>query len=67
MERQKGTDMTTQTLPIAATSARARRLAALAGIFLMGAALVFVAGFAQPQALHDAAHDSRHGLSFPCH
>ena len=35
--------------------------------FLLGAFLVYGAGFAQPQALHNAAHDSRHAFAFPCH
>ncbi len=34
---------------------------------LLGAFILFSVGFAQPQALHDTAHDSRHALSFPCH
>jgi cobalt transporter subunit CbtB len=31
--------------------------------------LVFVAGvgFASPQTIHDAAHDTRHAFTFPCH
>jgi len=31
--------------------------------------LVFIAGvgFASPQAIHDAAHDTRHAFTFPCH
>jgi cobalt transporter subunit CbtB len=33
----------------------------------IGVAFVFVAGFAQPHRLHNAAHDTRHALSFPCH
>lgn len=45
--------------------ADARRTALLA--FLVGAALVFVTGFAHVDALHNAAHDTRHALSFPCH
>ena len=32
-----------------------------------GAFLVFGAGLANPSAIHDAAHDTRHALSFPCH
>lgn len=35
--------------------------------FVLGAAMVFVTGFAHPEVLHNAAHDSRHALSFPCH
>lgn len=45
--------------------ARALRVALLA--FAMGAAFIFVVGFAQPHGLHNAAHDTRHALSFPCH
>ncbi len=35
--------------------------------FTLGAGLVFLAGFAYPSAAHNAAHDTRHALSFPCH
>jgi cobalt transporter subunit CbtB len=41
-------------------------LAALAAI-LLGAFLVFGAGFAGSAALHEAAHDGRHAFAFPCH
>ncbi|MDA1000465.1 MAG: CbtB-domain containing protein [bacterium] len=34
---------------------------------LLGIFLIYGAGFAQPQVLHDAAHDSRHALGFVCH
>ncbi len=34
---------------------------------LVGASLVFTAGFAHSDALHDAAHDVRHSTGFPCH
>ncbi|NQV46945.1 MAG: CbtB-domain containing protein [Rhodospirillaceae bacterium] len=34
---------------------------------LFGAFLVFGAGFANSATLHNAAHDSRHSMSFPCH
>jgi cobalt transporter subunit CbtB len=33
----------------------------------IGAALVFLTGFAPSVAIHNAAHDTRHTLSFPCH
>lgn len=32
------------------------------GIFLIG-----TAGFAQSEIAHNAAHDSRHAIAFPCH
>lgn len=53
---------TTLSHPIAST-----RIGVAALVFLMGAVLIFGTGFASPQALHDAAHDSRHAMSFPCH
>jgi cobalt transporter subunit CbtB len=34
---------------------------------LLGAVLLYGVGFAQPSLLHDAAHDSRHSMAFPCH
>lgn len=34
---------------------------------VLALALLYGAGFAGPAALHEAAHDSRHGLAFPCH
>ena len=42
-------------------------IASIALVFLMGATMVFMAGFAQSQTLHDAAHDVRHAAGFPCH
>jgi cobalt transporter subunit CbtB len=43
-----------------------RSLAVLVSALL---GLVFVAGvgFASPQTIHDAAHDTRHAFTFPCH
>ena len=38
-----------------------------AGGILLGAALIFVAGFAPQDAVHNAAHDTRHSTGFPCH
>ena len=40
---------------------------ATAGNTGLGLALVAAAGFAGPEALHEAAHDARHALGFPCH
>ena len=34
---------------------------------LLGAFLVLGTGFAHSDAIHDAAHDSRHAFAFPCH
>ncbi|MDD2868383.1 CbtB domain-containing protein [Neomegalonema sp.] len=42
-------------------------LGAILAAALLGAALIFTAGLAQSEALHDAAHDVRHATGFPCH
>lgn len=34
---------------------------------LFGAFIVLGVGFAQSATIHDAAHDGRHALAFPCH
>jgi cobalt transporter subunit CbtB len=34
---------------------------------LLGVIFVGVAGFAPIDAIHDAAHNTRHSISFPCH
>lgn len=46
------------------------RLGVKASAFLavvLGLAILYGVGFAQPAAIHNAAHDTRHGLAFPCH
>lgn len=44
-----------------------QRAAAGIAMLFVGAALVFGTGFAGADILHNAAHDTRHGLGFPCH
>ena len=44
----------------------AHRTAGLVAL-LLGLILVYGVGFAQPAALHNAAHDGRHSFAFPCH
>ena len=34
---------------------------------LLGIVFVGITGFAPIQAIHDAAHNTRHSISFPCH
>lgn len=43
----------------------ARRAAGIA--LILGLGLIFLTGFAYPEVVHNAAHDTRHSLSFPCH
>ncbi len=50
----------------ARTGAPAAVIPALSAI-LLGAFLVLGIGFAHPDTIHNAAHDSRHSFAFPCH
>ncbi|MNZ95517.1 putative cobalt transporter subunit (CbtB) [compost metagenome] len=44
-----------------------QRLLLAVGSCLLGGALIFVAGFSHIEAMHNAAHDTRHSAAFPCH
>lgn len=53
-----------------ASQASVSRAALLPAVLLsafVGAFVVFGVGFAHSNVLHNAAHDSRHALGFPCH
>ncbi len=53
-----------------ATKAAARADTSLRSIILtaaLGLGIMFIAGFASSQTLHDAQHDMRHAIGFPCH
>ncbi len=49
--------------------ARERSEALIAALiaFVFGVGLVYTTGFSHPTTIHNAAHDTRHALSFPCH
>jgi cobalt transporter subunit CbtB len=51
----------------AAAADRQTRSAVAIAMVLLGALLVWGAGLAQPAFVHNAAHDSRHALTYPCH
>jgi len=34
---------------------------------LLGVFMVFMVGFAGAEVLHEAAHNTRHSIAFPCH
>jgi cobalt transporter subunit CbtB len=53
--------------PIATTGQRTQTIIAAALAFVFGLGLVYTTGFAHPSTIHNAAHDTRHALSFPCH
>ncbi len=62
---------TNQSIPAAAidaaAAARQTRTAVAIAMLLLGAVLVWGVGFAHPAVIHNAAHDSRHALTYPCH
>ena len=60
------TQSTTSTLEGRSAERRSARPNALFAAAL-GALILFVFGFAQPEVLHNAAHDTRHALATPCH
>jgi cobalt transporter subunit CbtB len=47
--------------------ARSTIVLAAAVSLTLGVFVLFGVGFAQPQLLHNAAHDARHAFTFPCH
>ncbi|MEP6998442.1 MAG: CbtB domain-containing protein [Betaproteobacteria bacterium] len=45
----------------------ASNLSATLCAVVFGLVLLYVAGFAQTEALHNGAHDARHAAGFACH
>ena len=58
--------LTQRGAPASAANVTAR-LAAAAVAILLGVFILYGVGLAQPDALHNAAHDTRHSMAFPCH
>ncbi|MDD2052127.1 CbtB-domain containing protein [Pseudomonas putida] len=51
----------------ASTTTLSQRVVAAIGASLLGVLLVYFAGFSHIEAVHNAAHDTRHSAAFPCH
>ena len=49
------------------TSTQTQRLVIAISAAILGACLVYFAGFSHIEAVHNAAHDTRHSSAFPCH
>ena len=49
------------------SATRSEALIAAAMAALLGAFVIWGVGFAPIGALHNAAHDTRHSMVFPCH
>jgi len=48
-------------------SSRSERVVAAAVAALLGIAVIWGVGFSHIPAVHNAAHDTRHSIAFPCH
>jgi len=46
--------------------ANSSRIAGISAL-LLGAFLIYGVGFAGAEVIHNAAHDGRHSIAFPCH
>ena len=49
------------------THLKSETMRAALALLLVGFSLVFLTGFSHIDNVHNAAHDTRHALSFPCH
>ena len=59
--------MTTAAVTGLRTTERSEVLRAALVALVLGLGLVFLTGFSHVEVFHNAAHDVRHSLSFPCH
>ena len=55
------------TASISSQTSVSERVKAAAAALALGTVLVFTVGFAHSTSIHNAAHDTRHTLAFPCH
>jgi cobalt transporter subunit CbtB len=58
-------DMTTRT--VSTSVSVSQRIAAGFACMFLGSFLVFGVGLSHDGRLHNAAHDTRHAIGFPCH
>lgn len=67
MAKEAHLNTQTETKPVAGVHERSDALVAALIAFVLGIGLVYTTGFSHPTTIHNAAHDTRHALSFPCH
>lgn len=58
---------TAQAASAVSVSASQSSLAQTIGALGFGVVMLFAVGFAPMDVAHNAAHDTRHSLAFPCH
>ena len=61
------TNLTDAVAPTRRQPGALTRYVALVCAALLGLVLVYGAGFAKTDELHNGAHDARHAAGFPCH
>ena len=59
--------MTVASTSLGASTSRQSRVMQLALAALLGIFVVGFVGFSHIDAVHNAAHDYRHSMAFPCH
>ena len=59
--------MNTASVSLGASASSQSRLMQLALTAFLGIFVVGFVGFAHIEAVHNAAHDYRHSMAFPCH
>lgn len=64
MQNQTSVAATPRAATVSATIPKGLQLTTA---FLLGAVILFAAGFVSSSAVHNAAHDARHAQGFPCH
>jgi len=60
------TAQVSSTQPVQAKAIASLRVQNFAAL-LFGMVIIFAVGFAPMDVVHNAAHDVRHSLAFPCH
>jgi cobalt transporter subunit CbtB len=64
MQNQTATE---STLQLETRSTALSKPLQIACAFILGSVILYGAGFVSTAAVHNAAHDVRHGQAFPCH
>lgn len=59
--------MTTASVSLGASVSSQSRFMQLAMAALLGIFVIGFVGFSHIEAVHNAGHDNRHSMAFPCH
>lgn len=59
--------MTARTSSSLSTASLSKRIAAGLTLLFIGCTLSFAVGLSNMAVAHNAAHDTRHAIGFPCH